>query len=446
MRIAWFSPLSAHLSGIAEYSASILAKLCRDSDLDVDVYVDDGDPAALASRLPGVEVRPAHDFVWRHAGRPHDLAVYQLADAVSHAYMWGYAVRYPGLAVLHDMGLHAARRAQRTGASRGEHRAELRYDRPELHDGVEGIAALRAPHLLARWPLLRPILDTARRTAVHDPGAAEDLRRRYPGCRVDVLRFGVAAPREASSSGKASGVGVEFAAVAHTSRVGCGGAILRALRRVRREAPATLRIAGPFDDGAGLAAELAAAGLDRDAVVVADTSPGNAAEAEPFERADVCIALPAHPGEVTDLWMRCLAAGRATIVGARARLASVPLLDASSWRNLHGGSEDGVAVGIDPRREAETLWLAMRRLAVDGDARRALGRRARAWWEARSGSEAEMLDDYRRLIHAAVREPAPPARDLPPHFRVDGLELARRVAEACGLDARLFGPTRAGDV
>ena len=384
MRVAWFTPFSIRRSGVAAYSAAVLAGLCRDADLDIDVYVDDGDPADLESRLGGgVDVRAAHDFVWKHARRPYDLTVYQLADASSHAYMWGYVVRYPGLAVLHDVVLHHARRAQRVGARRGEYRAELRYDRPELHDGVEGIAALGVPHLLARWPLLRPVLETARRTAVHDQGAADELRRRYPGRRIDVLRFGVGDPGWSPPAGDASGV--VFTAVAHTTCVGRIEAVLRALRRVRRETPATLCILGPLEDGTGLASAVAAAGLDADAVTVAEPASGTAAVTVPPPRADVCICLPHRSGEVTDTWMRCLAAGRATIVRARGRLADLPLLDASSWRNLHGSPDDGVAVGVDPRREAETLWLAMRRLAVDGDLRRVLGDRARAWWRARRG-------------------------------------------------------------
>ena len=126
-------------------------------------------------------------------------------------------------------------------------------------------------------------------------------------------------------------------------------------------------------------------------------------------------------------------------MSARARLADVPLLDPRSWRDLHGGSEDGVAVGVDPRHEAETLWLAMRRLAVDGDLRRTLGARARSWWEARSGRQARMVDDYRRVLHDVAREPPVEAGRPPAHLRTDGMELVRRIADDCGLAGDPFG-------
>ena len=126
MRLAWFSPLSPRVSGLAMYSAAIVAALAPDAD--IDVFVDDDDPADLAPRLGGsVAVRPAHDFVWMQARRPYDLTVYQLANAASHAYLWGYAVRYPGLAVLHDQVLHHARGAHLRRAHHwSDYRAEVR--------------------------------------------------------------------------------------------------------------------------------------------------------------------------------------------------------------------------------------------------------------------------------------------------------------------------------
>lgn len=441
MRLAWFSPLSPRLSGLAAYSAGIVAALARGSDLEIDVYVGDGDPAHLGPRLgSGVAVRAAHDFVWRRQRRPYDLAVYQLANAASHAYMTGYVVRYPGLAVLHDTVLHDARRAPGgPEPNPGGYRAELRHERPELHDGVGGIAGLPVPHLLASWPLLRPILETARRTAVHDGGVADELRRRHPGCRIDVLPFGVAGSDEERRPGPRGPI--VFAAVAHTARVGGIERTLRALRRVRREAPVALRILGAVENAALLAARVRAAGVEAGAVTLPSAAPaGDVSIPDSLAGADVCVALQDRSGEVTDSWLRCLAAARPTIVSARARLAGVPLLDPRSWRDLHGGSEDGVAVGIEPRHEEEMLWLAMRRLAVDGDLRRTLGARARSWWEARRGRHARMVEDYRRLLHDVTREPPEEAGSPPAHMRSDGMEIARRIADDCGLAGDPFGP------
>ena len=166
---------------------------------------------------------------------------------------------------------------------------------------------------------------------------------------------------------------------------------------------------------------------------------------EELRACDACICLGSLAAlETTDTWMRCLAAGRATVVNARARLAGLPLVDARTWHDLHGGPDEGIAVAVDPRSESEGLWLAMRRLAVDDTLRRALGERARSWWGARPASVAGMIDDYRRLIQESAS--APPGADdaLPRHFRADGLELADSIAEGCGVGRERFDLGRTG--
>ena len=450
MRIAWFSPLSARRSGLAAYSAAILPALA--GDLRVDVFVDVDDPADFAPRLrPEVDVRSAHDFVWLQARRPYDLTVYQLANAASHAYLWGYVVRYPGLAVLHDLVLHHARGAHlRRAGRRRDYRAELRYDRRELDPAVAHVADLPIPHLLAPWALVRPILATARRTVLHDAAAADDLRRRHPRSRIDVARFGVGepscpSPPPGARPAPSGGSPVVFGAIPHTACVRGLRRILRSLARVRREVPAAaLRVLGPCEDGFDLAGEIRAAELDPGAVAGPAALPGGA-DGDDAAAADVCVCLgDLAVREASDLWMRCLAAGRPTIVSARARLAGVPLVDAHTWRDLHGGPEEGVAVAVDPRRESEALWLAMRRLAVDAALRRSLGERARSWCRERRGEAAGMIDDYRRLIRDAAGAPAGSGEHLPLHLRSDGLELAGAVAAECGVDGERFDLGRTG--
>ena len=437
MRLAWFSPLSPRVSGLASYSAAIVAALATDAD--IDIFVDDGDPADLAPHLGGsTAVRKAHDFVWMQARRPYDLTVYQLANAASHAYLWGYAVRYPGLAVLHDRVMHHARGTHLRRARRWrDYQAELRYDRPDLEAGIPAVADLAIPHVLANWPLVRPILATARRSVVHDPTAAGDLRARYPDSRVDVVRFGVPEPAGGGPR-RSGGAPAVFGVPPHTGCVRRLRQILRALARVRRETPATLRLLGPCEDDVDLAAEIRSAGLDAGAVAGPEAS-WDGLDGGEAPASDVCLCLGSLAvQEITDTWLRCLAAGRATVVSASARLAGMPLLDARTWRDLHGGPEAGVAVAVDLRHESESLWLAMRRLAMDGAFREELGGRARAWWAAQRTTEAAMIDDYRRVIREAAGAPPGSGAGLPRHFRSNGLEIAEAIAEACGVERGPF--------
>jgi hypothetical protein len=94
VRIAWFSPFPPVRTGIAGRSAELVA--------------------ALAARGFSIDRYPeaaAHDFPWRHRQAPYDLVVYQFGNSSHHDYAWPYALRYPGLVVLHDTRLHHARAA-----------------------------------------------------------------------------------------------------------------------------------------------------------------------------------------------------------------------------------------------------------------------------------------------------------------------------------------------
>ncbi len=99
-RLAWFSPMPPVRTGVAAYSAEVVAALRADHE--IDVFTDHPAPGA----------RSAHDFIWEHQQRPYDLPVYQLGNSSFHDYIWPYLFRFPGLTVLHDAHLHHARAAQ----------------------------------------------------------------------------------------------------------------------------------------------------------------------------------------------------------------------------------------------------------------------------------------------------------------------------------------------
>ena len=132
MRIAWFSPLPPNRSGIAAYSAELLARLraarhrgVRRRQRRAGRRRPDVPPS------PGVAIRGAHDFPWRHARRPYDVVVYHVGNDVCHDYLWPYLVRYPGLVVLHDAQLHQARAQGLIRQHReDDYRAEFAYCYP----------------------------------------------------------------------------------------------------------------------------------------------------------------------------------------------------------------------------------------------------------------------------------------------------------------------------
>jgi hypothetical protein len=148
--------------------------------------------------------------------------------------------------------------------------------------------------------------------------------------------------------------------------------------------------------------------------------------------------------EVSGPWLRCLAAGKPTVIVDLAHLTAVPTIDPRTWRP-HGVASLGplddalvstpCAVAIDILDEDHSLRLAMRRLGTDEVLRAALGRAARARWDEQH-SIAAMAADYRTLIADAMERPAP-AIALPPHLVDDGSRTLARLLEPFGLASPL---------
>src|SRR4029079_5364309 len=160
MRIAWFSPFPPVRTGIAGRSAELVA--------------------ALAARGFSVDRYPeaaAHDFPWRHRQAPYDLVVYQFGNSSHHDYAWPYALRYPGLVVLHDTRLHHARAALLLRETRvADYRAELAWSEPAVSpDAAELAVAGFDSRLYYDWPMVRGLVASSRLTAVHGDAARDDL-------------------------------------------------------------------------------------------------------------------------------------------------------------------------------------------------------------------------------------------------------------------------------
>ena len=83
LKVAFFSPLPPARSGIADYSAALLAELQKLVDVEV-----------FATRPPAFN--PAH----------FDVALYQVGNNVHHDFCYEMALDYPGVVVVHEANLH----------------------------------------------------------------------------------------------------------------------------------------------------------------------------------------------------------------------------------------------------------------------------------------------------------------------------------------------------
>jgi glycosyltransferase involved in cell wall biosynthesis len=443
-RLAWFTPLPPVRSGISAYSAELLPHLA--DRCEIDVFVDER-AVPCAGRA---NTHPAHHFVWKHFLRPYDLTVYQLGNATYHDYMWPHLTRYPGLVVLHDAQLHHSRAKALLSRGRLDHyRDEVRYNHPDAPDTLaELFIRDLGGSLYYDWPMLRAAVRSSRLVAVHSGRLAANLREEFPGTPIEAIHMGVADPvpatpaRDVRARHLIPPDSFVFAAYGGVTPEKCIPAVLRSFASVARAAPnARLMLVGETVGYYDVRAEVGALGL-KDRVIVAGFVADEDLPAY-LHAADACLCLRWPTcRETSASWLRCLAAGKPTIITDLSHVDDVPTLDPRSWTVLEscdpdevtagGGTHVAGAVSIDILDEVHSLTLAMRRLARDPALCAELGRQARRRW-AQAHTLERMAADYQGAITRALGLPAVRPTGLPPHMLVDGTEHARALAAEIGV-------------
>ncbi len=433
--LAWFSPMPPSRSGVAGRSAE-LAPALRARGFEIDVYEQDC----------------SHDFPPRHIQHPYDLTVFQFGNSSHHDFVWPYALRYPGLVVLHDTRLHHARAAALLRERRAaDYRAEFAWNHPAVSADLAELAVAGTDSALYYdWPMVRALIERSRAVAVHGDGAAADLRetlgRTSPTTVLDdrllVIRLGegdawsderrLAARQRLRAR---YGVGDDevvfgvFGGLTPEKRL---PQILAAFQALPHTPRARLLLAGAAAGHFDLAAAIAARELEGLTIVTGYLTSDEDLTAH-LAACDVSLNLRWPTArETSGPWLRALAAGLPTIVTDLAHQGDVPSLDPRTWTVNAAGIRDpgSVTIAIDVLDEDHSLRLAVRRLLRDGDLRAQLGANAREWWQ-REHSVDVMVDDYVRVIHAAAARPVPDI-DLPAHMAPAGTRLLRELSAPFG--------------
>ena len=472
-RLAWFAPLPPVRSGIAAYNAELLPYLTETHD--IDVFVDRSEKqSGPQCPIPGAAVFDAHDFVWKQANHPYDLVVYQLGNATYHDYMWPYLVRYSGLVVLHDGQLHHARgRWLRQHRRNDDYRTEFAYNHPDVSPDVAelGVAGL-LESLNYFWPMLRIAIQSARVVAAHNPRLVGDLCEQFPETRIEAISMGVkddfcderrrSGYQESRNTSPTIlneqllraryGIANDAVVFAAFGRVTPEKRISQALSALAAGSETTqkthLLLVGPTADYYDASTEAKALGIANRVTLtqwVEDSELPNYINA-----ADVCLCLRwPSSRETSASWLRCLAAGKPTIITDLIHTVDVTALDPRSWTINYATQEicsheenstlqtpEPTCVSIDILDEDHSLKLAMERLTVDGKLRERLGNQARKFWQKTHTME-RMVTDYRRVINLALIHDAKKTRNvdtaLPAHLRPDGTEYARQLLLKMGL-------------
>jgi glycosyltransferase involved in cell wall biosynthesis len=397
--------------------------------------------------------------VWRHRQQPYDLTVYQVGNSSHHDYLWPYLFRYPGVTVLHDAHLHHARAASLLRRFRADdYRTEFAWNHPDANPDMAELAVAGFDnHLYYAWPMTRLVARASKLVAVHGRAIAARLQADVPDAAVVSIRLGQGTPLSIADAGVASRraratYGIPAGAVVF----GCYGGlspdkriphVLAAFAATRAYVPAAhLLLAGAVPEHYDLVSDIARLGLTA-CVTVTGYVAADEAFTDCIAACDVALTLRWPTArEVSGPWLRCLAAGKPTVIVDLAHLTDVPTIDPRSWRPNGAASEGSAsgplastpcAVAIDILDEDHSLRLAMRRLGTDEVLRASLGRSARARWDAQH-SIAAMVADYRALISDALARPTP-AIALPAHLVDDGCSTLARVLEPLGLASPL-GP------
>ena len=446
-RLAWFTPLPPTRSGIAGYSIELLSRI--GNRYRVDVFVE----TTRHDAPPGVgAVFNAHDFVWKHAVESYDLVVYQLGNSPCHDYMWPYLSRFPGLVTLHDGHLHHSRARWLLQEGRpDDYRAEFLFNHPDANTIVVelGIAGL-LESLTYLWPMRRVVLASSRLVLVHNTRLKQELQLEMSDVPVVVVEMGVpdrpllpTARERLRTHLQITPDTVVFAAFGKVTPEKRISRALHALATLDSAAPWHLMLCGETVDYYDPRAEAQRLGIgDRVTVtgyIDEEVLPDYVASSD----VGFCLRWPSSR-ETSASWLRCLAAGKPTIVTDLVHLTDVPSIDPRDWnvagcptgRDSYGNLVHPACVSIDILDEDHSLALAVSRIVTDRGFRATLGRNARNLWEDRFTLD-RMASGYAHAIDEACTRTADDLRrrTLPPHLRRDGTERARSLLAELGLPA-----------
>jgi glycosyltransferase involved in cell wall biosynthesis len=172
LKIAMFSPLPPAHTGIADYSAELLPYL--NQVMQVAVFTDAAADvsAELAAQYPvyPTEIYPAHR-------REYDIALYQMGNSGYHETMYEMLLRYPGVVVLHDYGLHHFIAHHTIGRDRPwAYVRELGYAL-----GPDGV---RLGHAILRGEQPRPVFDISLNDRLLDVSLGVIVHSQYAQTRI----------------------------------------------------------------------------------------------------------------------------------------------------------------------------------------------------------------------------------------------------------------------
>lgn len=343
MKVGFFSPLPPAQTGVADYSAALLAELRKHGSVEI-------------------------------SATDADIALYHIGNNSLHREIYSRAIEHPGAVVLHDAALNHFFLGS---LDKQRYLDEFAYNYGEWHRGMAEDLWLNRARSAAdpryfQYPMLKRLAESSLAIIVHNPAAARAVREHSPEARVveiphlfvppelphlaDVLRF-----REALGVKPKTLLAGVFGHLRESKRL-C--AILRAMDRVWSSgADVKILIQGAF----------ASSDLKRAVMPLIESNPrilraGSLPEVEFWKYAamtDVGLNLRyPRAAETSGIAIRMMGIGKPVIFSAGEEIVRLP---------------QNSCLAVDPGpAEEEMLAYYLMWLAEDRDAAEQIGRRAAA--------------------------------------------------------------------
>lgn len=360
LRLAYFSPLPPARSGIADYSRELLPHLAQQSAVTLFTANPKLVDATLQEQYPIRSLSEYESSRWQY-----DIALYQMGNSSHHQQMYPVLLRYPGITVLHDFGLHHFVAHCTAGQDNfAAYMREMGYSLAQ--EGVNwawDIFYGRREHPLFEEPLNERVLDHSLAVIVHSQYVAAQLRRKRPSLPVTVIPAHIA---KRSGRARRAQFGLAddaliFASLGLVTASKQMELALRCFAALRETVPHSCYvIAGEVHPEVDLEGIIRRLNL-QESVKWTGFVPGLDEYVDWIYTADVIVNLR-YPsvGETSATALRALAAGKPLIVNDH------------GW---YGELPDTICLKAPPGDEA-ALLAAMRRLAEEAGLRQAMGRAA----------------------------------------------------------------------
>ena len=300
--------------------------------------------------------------------------------------------------------------------------------------------------------MIRVPVESARLVAVHNAWLARELARQFPGRPVQHVHLGTPDPVPDTRTPPAEvrrrhGIpegAVVFGSFGRVTPEKQLTRVLLALAEVAGSLPAAhLLVVGDTPTYFDLHADVRALGLEGRVTVTGYVDDADLADY--LGAVDVCLNLRWPTGrETSAAWIRCLAAGKPTVISDLVHLGDVPALDLRSMTVActDPSAREAVCVGVEINHDIHMLRLALVHLAGDAGLRARLGAAARRYWAAHATMDV-MAKDYETALDrvSALADPKRPA-GWPAHLSDDGTATLRRIVTGMGVTFDWGGATR----